>query len=204
MKIKICGITNIEDALLAEKLGADAVGFIFYEQSKRYVSPEAAKSISQKLSAFTLKVGVFANESVEEINRIAAIAKLNIIQLHGDEKPEMTSKLPLPSVKSFRVDERFDFSVLDNYPCTNFLLDTFSQSEFGGTGKAFDWNVIPYSIRNRVIIAGGVSEYNVEAIFTKINPYAVDVSSSLEELPGKKDHKKMISFFQIINQLRSK
>ena len=203
MKVKICGITNIEDALLAEQLGADAIGFIFYKASKRYISPETAKVTSQKLSAFTLKVGVFVNETEDEINRIAATAKLNLIQLHGDEKPEMISKLMLPSIKSFRIEEGFNFSTLEEYPCTNFLFDTFSQNEFGGTGKTFDWNIIPPSLRKRVIIAGGVSEKNVEEIFTKINPYAVDVSSSLEISPGKKDHNKMKSFFQIINQLRS-
>jgi len=204
MKVKICGITNIDDALLAEQLGADALGFIFYKQSKRYISPETAKVTSQKLSAFTLKVGVFVNETEDEINRIAATAKLNLIQLHGDEKPEMISKLMLPSIKSFRIEEGFNFSTLEEYPCTNFLFDTFSQNEFGGTGKTFDWNIIPPSLRKRVIIAGGVSEKNVEEIFTKINPYAVDVSSSLEISPGKKDHDKMECFFQIINQLRSK
>jgi len=204
MKVKICGITRIEDALLAEQLGADAIGYIFYKPSKRYVSPESAKVISQKLSAFMLKVGVFVNESMEEINRIAGITQLNLIQLHGDEKPDMISKLALPSIKSFRMDEGFDFSVLDNYKCTNFLFDTFSKNEFGGTGKSFDWSVIPHSIRERIILAGGVSEKNIEEIYTKIKPYAVDVSSSLEESPGKKNHNKMKSFFQIINQLRSK
>ncbi len=204
MKVKICGITNSEDALLAERLGADAVGFIFYKQSKRYISPEIAKVISQKLSAFTLKVGVFVDEAEDDINRIATTAKLNLIQLHGDEKPEMISKLILPSIKSFRMKEDFNFSILEEYPCMNFLFDTFSQNEFGGTGTAFDWNIIPLSFRKRIIIAGGVSEKNVEEIFTKINPYAVDVSSSLEVTPGKKDHDKMKSFFYKINQLRSK
>ena len=204
MKVKICGITNLDDALFAEQLGVDAIGFIFYKQSKRYISPETAKVISQKLSAFTAKVGVFVNETEDEINRIAATAKLNLIQLHGDEKPEMISKLLLPSIKSFRVNEDFKFSILVEYPCTNYLFDTFSQNEFGGTGKTFDWNIIPPLVRKRIIIAGGVSEKNVEEIFTKINPYAVDVSSSLETSPGKKDHIKMKSFFQIINQLRSK
>lgn len=204
MKVKICGITNIEDALLAEQLGADAIGFIFYKASKRYISPEVAELISNNLSAFTLKVGVFVNETEDEINRIAKAAKLNLIQLHGDEMPELAPRLLLPSIKSFRIKEDFDFSLLEKYPSANFLLDTFSQNEFGGTGKTFDWNIIPLPIRSRIIIAGGVSEKNVEEIFTKINPYAVDVSSSLEISPGKKDHDKMKSFFQIINQLRSK
>lgn len=204
MKVKICGITNIEDALLAEQLGADAIGFIFYKASKRYISPEAARTISNKLSAFTLKVGVFVNETEDEINSIATTAKLNLIQLHGDEIPELAERLILPSIKSFRMQDAFDFSLLDKYPSANFLLDTFTQNEFGGTGKTFDWSIIPLSLRGRIIIAGGVSEKNVEDIFTNINPYAVDVSSSLEISPGKKDHDKMKNFFQIKNQLRSK
>ncbi len=204
MKVKICGITNIEDALLAEQLGADAIGFIFYKASKRYISPEAARTISNILSAFTLKVGIFVNEREDKINDVTTTAKLNLIQLHGDEMPELAESLMLPSIKSFRMQDAFDFSVLDKYPSANFLLDTFSQNEFGGTGKSFDWSIIPQPIRSRIIIAGGVSEKNVEEIFTKISPYAVDVSSSLEISPGKKDHDKMKSFFQIINQLRSK
>jgi len=204
MKIKICGITNLDDALIAERLGADAIGFIFYKQSKRYISPGNAKLISQKLSAFTVKVGVFVNETEDEINRIVKQVKLNLVQLHGDEKPGLIERLLLPSIKSFRINDEFDFSILEEYPCNNYLFDTFSQNEFGGTGKTFDWNTIPSSLRKRVIIAGGVSENNVEEIFTKINPYAVDVSSSLEVSPDKKDHDKMKSFFQIINQLRSK
>ncbi|MFA6978063.1 MAG: phosphoribosylanthranilate isomerase [Ignavibacteriaceae bacterium] len=204
MKVKICGITNIDDALLAEQLGADAIGFIFYKASKRYISHEAAKIISHKLSAFTVKVGVFVNETEDDINRIAATAKLNLIQLHGNEKPEMIERLILPSIKSFRINDEYDFSILKEYPCTNFLFDTFSQNEFGGTGKTFNWSIIPPSLRKRIILAGGISEKNVEEIFTKINPYAVDVSSSLEISPGKKDHDKMKIFFQIINQLRSK
>ena len=204
MKVKICGITNIEDALLAERLGADAIGFIFYNPSKRYVSPESAKVISQKLSAFTLKVGVFVNGTEEEINKAATAAKLNLIQLHGDDSPEMIPRLIVPAIKSFRVNEGFDFSVLHNYSCSNFLFDTFSNDGYGGTGKTFNWNIIPPSIRERAIIAGGVSAQNVEETFTQINPYAVDVSSSLEESPGKKNSTKMTNFFKIINQLRSK
>jgi len=204
MKVKICGITNSDDALLAEKLGADAVGFIFYKQSSRYFLPEKVKDISQKLSAFTLKVGVFVNESADEINRVAAIAKLNLVQLHGDEKPEILSRLNLPSIKSFRVKEDFDFSILEKYACNNYLLDTFSKTQFGGTGNSFNWNTIPQAIRDKIIIAGGVSENNIEEIVATINPYGIDVSSSLEDSPGKKNHDKMKSFFKIINQLRSR
>ena len=204
MKVKICGITNIEDALLAEQLGADAIGFIFYKPSKRYISPGDAKLILQKLSPFTLKVGVFVNETADDINRVASEVKLNLIQLHGNEKPELISSLVLPAIKSFRISEVFDFSILNKYPAMSFLFDTFSKDEFGGTGKSFDWNMIPSTIREKSIIAGGITSANVEEIITKINPYAIDVSSSLEESPGKKNSNKMTNLFKIINQSRSK
>jgi len=204
VKVKICGITNIEDALLAEQLGADAIGFIFYKPSKRYISPGDAKLISQKLSPFTLKVGVFVNETADDINRVASEVKLNLIQLHGNEKPELISSLVLPAIKSFRISEVFDFSILNKYPAMSFLFDTFSKDEFGGTGKSFDWNMIPSTIREKSIIAGGITSANVEEIITKINPYAIDVSSSLEESPGKKNSNKMTNLFKIINQSRSK
>ena len=203
MKIKICGITNLEDALLAEELGADAIGFIFYKPSRRCISPETAKIISKVLSSFTLKVGVFVNEAEEEINKITEIAKLNLIQLHGDEKPEIIPKLILPSIKSFRINEEFDFSNIENYKCDNYLFDTFSQDEFGGTGNTFNWDLIPISLLHRSIIAGGVSENNIEEIFTKFKPHAVDVSSSIEESIGKKNHNKMKNLFKKINQIRS-
>ncbi len=203
MKIKICGITNLEDALLAEELGADAIGFIFYKPSKRFISTETAKLISEKLSSFTLKVGVFVNETEDEINKITEIAKLNLIQLHGDEKPEIIPKLILPSIKSFRINEEFDFSNIENYKCDNYLFDTFSQDEFGGTGNTFNWDLIPISLLHRSIIAGGVSENNIEEIFTKFKPHAVDVSSSIEESIGKKNHNKMKNLFKKINQIRS-
>lgn len=203
MKIKICGITNLEDALLAEELGADAIGFIFYKPSRRCISPETAKIISKVLSSFTLKVGVFVNEAEEEINKIAETAKLNLIQLHGDEKPEIIPKLILPSIKSFRVNEEFDFTNIENYKCDNYLFDTFSQDEFGGTGNTFNWDLIPISLLHRSIIAGGVSENNIEEIFTKFKPHAVDVSSSIEESIGKKNHNKMKNLFKKINQIRS-
>lgn len=204
VKVKICGITNIEDALLAEQLGADAIGFIFYKPSKRHISPGDAKLISQKLSPFTLKVGVFVNETADDINRVASEVKLNLIQLHGNEKPELISSLVLPAIKSFRISEVFDFSILNKYPAMSFLFDTFSKDEFGGTGKSFDWNMIPSTIREKSIIAGGITSANVEEIITKINPYAIDVSSSLEESPGKKNSNKMTNLFKIINQSRSK
>lgn len=202
MKIKICGITNIEDALTAESLGADAVGFIFYEKSKRYVEPETVRNIANVLSPFTIKVGVFVDESSEIINTKSKLAGINVVQLHGNEKQDITNNISLPVIKVFRVDNNFDYKMIDQYNGCSILLDTYSEKSFGGTGEQFDWENIPAKIRNNIILAGGVSLENIESIYKNINPAAVDLSSSLEITPGKKDKKKMEIFFKKVNQLR--
>lgn len=195
MKIKICGITNLEDALLCESLGSDAIGFIFYSKSKRYVTPESAKEIVKQLSAFTIKVGVFVNETPEIINQISKMTGLNFVQLHGDESPQLVEEINLPIIKSFRIDGKFDFEVLNNYQNCYYLLDTFSESDYGGTGKTFDWKLIPDRLKSKIILSGGISSSNVQNLKQEINPYAIDVSSSLEEYPGKKSEKKIKDFF---------
>ncbi len=203
MKIKICGITNIEDALLCESLGADALGFIFYKGSKRFVDPETAGKIISELSPFTLKVGVFVNSSPEEINKIAKQTKLNVIQLHSDETTNTISEINLPIIKSFRIKNEFDFSILNNFKDVSFLFDTYSEKEYGGTGKTFNWELIPDELRDKIILSGGVSINNIEEIYKKIKPAAVDLSSSLESGPGRKDSEKVKEFFKKINNLRS-
>jgi phosphoribosylanthranilate isomerase len=195
MKIKICGITNLEDALLCESLGADALGFIFCKQSKRFVKPENAKEIVKQLSVFTLKVGVFVNTDSKTINDISKIAGLNLVQLHGDELPAQIEEINLPVIKAFRVNQQFDFKVLEEYKNCYYLLDTFSSTEFGGTGKTFNWDLIPQSIKGNIILSGGINSSNIHNVYTGVSPYAVDVSSSLEEYPGKKNIEKVKEFF---------
>ena len=202
MKIKICGITNIEDALVAETLGADAVGFIFYEKGKRYVAPETVRGITNVLSPFTIKVGVFVDESSEIINAKSKLAGINVVQLHGNEKQDIINSISFPVIKVFRVDNNFDYKMIDQYNGCSILLDIYSEKSYGGTGKQFYWEKIPAKIRNNIILAGGVSLENIESIFKNINPAAVDLSSSLEITPGKKDKKKMEKFFNKINLLR--
>ena len=204
MKIKICGITKLEDAKYCIKLGADAIGFIFYKQSKRYVEPPIAKKIISELPPFINKVGVFVNEVEKTVNSIAKDLKMSLVQLHGEESPDYVSTINYPVIKSFRIDDKFDFSKMENYSNCSFLLDAFHQTEYGGTGLSFDWNKIPLNLRERVILAGGVSEENIELIHNQINPYAVDISSSVEIEPGKKDHKKLDRLFKIFNELREK
>lgn len=204
MKIKICGITNLEDAKYCVKLGADAVGFIFYKQSKRYVEPTIAKNIISELPPFISNVGVFVNEDKKTVNSIAKDLKLSLVQLHGEESPDYVSTINYPVIKSFRIDDKFDFSKLGNYSNCSFLLDAFHKTEYGGTGLSFDWTKIPLNLRKKIILAGGVSEENIELIHNQINPYAVDISSSVEIEPGKKDHKKLDRLFKIFNELREK
>jgi phosphoribosylanthranilate isomerase len=204
LKIKICGITNLEDALLCESLGANALGFIFYKGSKRYISPEAANEISKSLSPFTMKVGVFVNETPDTINNISSIAKFNAVQLHGEESSDSIKNISLPVIKSFRVDDNFDYNVLKSYRDTYFLLDTYSNTEFGGTGKVFNWENIPVEYKNKIILAGGISIENVEEIFIKVKPAAIDLSSSLELEPGKKDKEKVKRLFEKLNGLKGK
>ena len=203
MKIKICGITNIEDALRAEMLGADALGFILYKKSERYIGPDSIKSITKELSPFTTKVGVFVNESPEMINKDAVETGINVVQLHGDEDPDIVSKLLLPVIKALRVDDDFSFKKLDDYKDYPILLDTHSTNEYGGTGQKFNWELIPDNIRSNIILAGGVSLEDLEVIFNKIKPAGIDVSSSLESERGKKEKEKMEEFFNKVNQLRS-
>ena len=203
LKVKICGITNTEDALLCESLGASALGFILYKESKRYIEPDTAAKIISKLSPFSLKVGVFVNSSFEEINSIAKQIKLNSVQLHGEESPDIVSKINFPVIKSFRINNGFDFSKLKEFKNVSYLFDTYSEKEYGGTGKTFNWELIPDELRSKVILSGGISIGNIEVVYKTIKPAAVDLSSSLESKPGKKDSEKVNEFFKKINNLRS-
>ncbi len=203
MKIKVCGITNLEDALLCEQCGADALGFIFYKKSKRYIIPSDAANIISRLSPFTLKVGVFVDESKDDINKILELVRLNAVQLHNTETVRPTDELNIPIIRAFRIKDDFDFNILNNFNENYFLLDSFSQNEFGGTGTSFNWGIIPDNLRHKVILAGGISSFNIDYVYQNIKPAAVDLSSSLEKSPGKKDEKKIKDFFNQFNKYRS-
>jgi phosphoribosylanthranilate isomerase len=204
LKVKICGITNLEDALICESNGADLLGFIFYERSKRFINFADAKNIIDKLSFLTLKIGVFVNESAEVINSVLHQLKLNAVQLHGNESPEFIQKIEAHVIKSFRINSLSDFNQIKHFENITPLLDTFSYSEYGGTGKCFNWEIIPEELKEKIFLAGGISINNIDEAFNKIKPLAVDLSSSLETEPGKKDKLKVIEFFQRVNKLRSK
>ena len=202
MKVKVCGITNLSDALLCEKEGADALGFIFYRQSKRYILPEDAVEITGKLSPFTTRIGVFVNEDISVISQIVEETKINVVQLHGDENEDYCMEMKLPVIKSFRIKTDFDFESVYRFKNVDYLFDAYSENNFGGTGKTFNWQIIPLELKNKIILSGGISEENIEEIVRKVTPSAVDLSSSLESKPGKKDAEKVKSFFKKFNSLR--
>ncbi len=204
MKIKVCGITNIEDALACVENGADMLGFIFYEKSKRYIDFKTAEKIISQLSSSILKVGVFVNEDFNIVNFASAKLNLEAVQLHGHESPEYIGKINSPVFKAFRIKEKFDWGLIDSYKNCTPLLDSYSENLLGGTGKSFDWNSIPKNYRSKIILSGGITIEKLDKIFNEIKPAAIDVSSSLESEPGKKDHKKVKEFLTKFNQLRSR
>ena len=199
-KVKICGITNLEDALLSAKFGADALGFNFYLESPRYISPEKAREIIKQLPAGVLKVGVFVNESLDKIIKIAETAKLGAIQLHGEETPEFVreikTKTNLEIIKAFRVSPEFKAEDLLNYEVDAVLLDTYSRHEHGGTGKTFDWEVAKnvQKIFPKMYLAGGLTAANAKEAVKKIEPFAIDACSLLERAKGFKDLQKVEEF----------
>ncbi len=197
MKVKICGITSSEDALTCFNAGADALGFVFYENSNRFVHPDKAYSIIKVLPSFIVKTGVFVNATPDVVNKTAKQLRLNTVQLHGDESPEIIEKIDYEVIKSFRVSEQFDYSSLNAYSSCHYLLDTYDPNEYGGTGRRFNWNLIPSDLRDKIILAGGLSVSNIEYVREVIKPSAVDVSSSLESAPGVKDRFKVIEFLSI-------
>lgn len=199
-KVKICGITNLEDAQLAVKFGADALGFNFYEKSPRFVSSACAKSIVEQLPEHILKFGVFVDEPVEKIKEIEKFVGLNAIQLHGGESPEFVANLQSKTrskvIKALRVSPNFKPDDIDEYKANPILLDTFSEKEHGGTGTAFDWDIAARvaARTTQLYLAGGLTPHNVSTAIFKANPFAVDVCSGIEISPRKKDSVKLINF----------
>ena len=194
-RIKICGITNIEDALQAVEAGADALGFVFYAKSPRHVAPHEVQKIIAELPPFVTTVGLFVNESIPRIRRTMAAARLDVVQLHGDEQPEDCLIEPLRVVKALRVKDAASLQGVNQYQVSALLLDAFCDEAYGGTGKQFDWQLAKrLTGQLPLILAGGLNPENVIDAVRQVNPYAVDVSSGVEARPGKKDHQKVAEF----------
>ncbi len=201
--IKVCGITNLEDALAAVEYGANILGFVFAKSPRQVTAAQAGKII-EKLPPFTAKTGVFVNETPAAVLKLAASIGLSAVQLHGEESPELLPLFhPLPVIKAFRIKDRSDLALLPAYiTASAFLLDTFVAGKRGGTGKTFDWKlaVSAKEIGNPVILSGGLNPGNVSEAIKKTSPYCVDVNSGVESKPGKKDLKKLKKFIQNCKQ----
>ena len=203
VKVKICGMTNLKDIKVAVDGGVDAVGFIFYKKSPRSVTMQAVREIVLELPPFVDSVGVFVNETAEQINKIADHCKLDRVQLHGDESPAFCKKIRRRVIKAIRVKDIQSLKKLSDYPVSSFLLDTFSEDQYGGTGKVFDWNLAyPAKKYGPIILAGGLTPINVHQAIQRIQPYGVDVCSGVESQPGIKDHKKMKAFLKNVKAER--
>jgi phosphoribosylanthranilate isomerase len=203
VKVKICGITNLEDAQAAFEMGADLLGFNFYEKSPRYIEPQKAAEIISKLPSIVDTVGVFVNPTLDEIKQQIVDGRLNWVQLHGDESPEFCnslSSLSVKTIKAIRVIDESSIKLAEQYYTDAVLLDAFDPHRYGGTGIAFDWNVVGY-INKRVFLAGGINPDNV-AKAIELGVYGIDVCSGIESSPGKKDHKKMKKLFDNIREIR--
>lgn len=201
-RVKICGITNLEDAQIAIDSGADAIGFNFYRDSKRFVDERDAAVIIQRIQGAITTVGVFVNHSIAEILETQSIAKFDVIQLHGDETQrfvnELRSETNSKIIKAFRVSAEFDVESVDRYNVDAVLLDSFSTMEYGGTGNTLDWNIAAKAAArfSDVYLAGGLTPDNVALAIRKVKPSSVDVASGVESSPGKKDPIKVATFMK--------
>ena len=200
--IKICGITNVDDALAAVSAGADALGFNFYKPSPRYVTPQKAREIVARLPLSVLTVGVFVNEeSPQTVRNIANEAGTTALQLHGDESPGYCDELAADRyvIKTLSVANDFEIEMVRDYEVQAIMLDTKHNALRGGTGRVFDWSVAREvnGLVPKLFLAGGLSPENVEEAIETVRPYAVDACSALEDTPGKKNHERMRAFVEM-------
>lgn len=200
--VKICGITNPEDALAAAGFGADALGFVFHQPSPRSVSVENAAHIAKDLPSHIVKVGVFVDAAEEAVLRAISACSLNVLQFHGHESPEYCLQFGLMSVKAFRIRDAASLEDLPQYPTDAWLLDSYEADKPGGTGKQFNWDLAREAQRlgKPIFLAGGLTPENVADAVRLVRPYAVDVSSGVEAAPGKKDLKKVKAFIDAAKQ----
>ena len=200
--VKICGITNLDDALAAVEAGADALGFNFYKPSPRYITPQHAREIIEQLPDSVLTVGVFVNEELDTVKDIAKEARLQALQLHGDESADYCRELAADFyvIKTFAVSDNFDIQATHEYKVEAIMLDTKHNKLRGGTGQVFDWSVAQQARKTipKLFLAGGLSPENVENAVEIVRPFAVDACSALEDTPGKKNHERMRVFVNTV------
>ena len=199
-RIKFCGITRHEDAIIAARLGVDAIGLVFYSASSRAVDVMQARDIIACLPPFVTIVGLFVNPEVDDVKPILDEVALDLLQFHGDESPQLCARFGLPYIKAIRMQAGVDVHRLAkrHHDAKGLLLDSYHAGAHGGTGKVFDWSRVPDDLSLPVIIAGGLSSENVADAITNVHPYGVDVSGGIESAKGVKDGDKMINFIRSV------
>lgn len=207
-RVKICGITRVEDAELAVRLGADALGLVFFQASKRAVSIAQAQAVRNRLSAFVALTGLFVNADSAEIHKVLEQVRIDCLQFHGEETPEFCASFGVPYIKAIRVHQGLDVPALvaQYQRASAILLDSFDPHQAGGTGHTFDWTVARDCVQRcqvPIILAGGLTAQNVAAAIKEVQPYAVDVSSGVESVPGLKCPDKMQAFFKEVYRVQS-
>jgi phosphoribosylanthranilate isomerase len=202
-RIKICGITRLEDALAAARSGAGAIGLVFYKPSTRYVSIELAKQLADSLPPFVTAVGLFVNAEAVFVREVLANVPLDLLQFHGDESPEYCAQFNKPYLKAIRVKAGVDLlqCAARFHTAKGLLLDAHVEGIAGGTGATFDWALIPKQLPLPVILSGGLDTENVAAAIKQVQPYAVDVSSGVEASKGIKDAAKIAAFINEVNHI---
>jgi len=197
-RVKICGITCLEDAHAAIRAGADALGFVFYAPSKRYIEPDRAAEIIRQLPPFVTSVGLFVNAESTLLESVLKQVPLDLLQFHGDETNDDCVRVGRPFIKALRVRPGLDLvEAFEAFPdARGILLDAYRPGVPGGTGEVFDWDLIPALIAERITLAGGLEPDNVGRAIATVRPYAVDVSGGVEARPGIKDHDKVAAFVQ--------
>jgi phosphoribosylanthranilate isomerase len=211
-RVKICGITRPEDARLAARLGADALGLVFYAGSKRVVSIEQARQIVAVTPAFVSLVGLFVNPSQKQVESVLAVVHLDCLQFHGDETPEFCASFAVPYLKALRITPALSsaadvLALIEQYSTASaILLDAWDPLYAGGTGKQFDWSLAAHCVQQSelpIVLAGGLDAANAADAIARVRPWALDLSSGVESEPGIKDPQRLTAFFDEVNRVRT-
>lgn len=202
-RVKICGVTRKQDVVAAVKAGADAIGFVFYEPSPRYVTPEVARELVSALPPFVSATGLFVNPEAEYVNTVLAQVPLDLLQFHGDESPEFCESFGVRWIKAVRVRESSDIenAFRDYGNARGLLVDAWDPDKYGGTGQAFNWSLIPKTRPLPLILAGGLASDNVSRAVAEVRPWAVDVSGGVESSKGIKDDEKITDFINEVHRV---
>ena len=201
-RVKICGITRVEDAVAAVEAGADALGLVFYEPSPRYIDLESARDICEAVAPFVTLTGLFVNHNRATVCRVLERLPLGLLQFHGEESESECSQYGVPYIKAVRVRSRDDIVSANAAYATSqgILVDSYKQGVAGGTGETFDWSLIPETCTKPLILAGGLNTANVRNAIARVRPYAVDVSGGVEQSKGVKDHAKINQFIKEVSR----